>query len=228
MSPGGGDGSPRNPAGGARAVAAWREVIRGLRAHHLRTDAEGRCMTPVGGWAGQGGAGRGDRGSRSQGPGRRPRIAEAAGCPGRGRWGSGDRGGWPGPERGAGHALVGRLGRGAAGALESGAGTRGRRACCRYARAPDGGDTGFSLRHRASSVRVGRSLVTRPHPGVDFPTKAHQGHCSLSCKVAWLRGRVSLEWNAIRATAGRDTPTRGPVTHWCRKLSRVLTSFKCA
>lgn len=95
-------------------------------------------------------------------------------------------GGRVGP--GAGHALVGRLGRGAAGALESGAGTRGRRACCRHARVPDGGDTGFSLGRRASGARVGRPLVTQPQPGVDFTPKAHQGHCSLPGKVACFGG----------------------------------------
>lgn len=98
-------------------------------------------------------------------------------------------GGRVGP--GAGHALVGRLDRGAAGALESGAGTRGSRACCRHGRVPNSGDTGFSLGHGASGARVGRPLVTRPQPGVDFTPKAHQRHCSLPGKVACLWGRVT-------------------------------------
>lgn len=205
LSPGGGDGSPGNPAGGALAAAAWRGGILDLRAHRLHPDAEGRwSVRDDSGRTSRTGRGEATR-PRRQGPGSRPRRGEAARCPGRGRWGSGDRG-WPaggrGWERGAGHAFVGgtRAGR----VRLRDAGTPGRRACCRYARVPDGGDTGFSLGHGASGAGVERPLVTRPEPGVDFPTKTHQGHCSLLCKVAWLWGNVSLERNAIGATAGAD------------------------
>lgn len=137
-------------------MAAAAEILR-LRAHPpLCSDAEGQSVTPAGGRAGRGEA-TADR-VAIQGPGPRPGGA--------GRRGPRVAGGRVGLGSGAGHALLGRLGR---------AGTRGRRACCRYARVPDGGDTRFPLGCRASGARVGRPLGTRQHPGVDFPLRHTRG-----------------------------------------------------
>lgn len=142
-------------------------------------------MRDASGGPGRGGPGRGEATEelvakvQAQGPAelRPPGAQVAAG------WGNGDRGGQKGV--GGAETEVTRS-RGGSGQTRPVSSSRapGRWACGPYSSVGNGGDTGFSLVQRASGAKQGRPRVSRPEPGVDFSTQAHQGHCHLLWKVA--------------------------------------------